>query len=149
MAGWLIISSEQNLEITSNLGYTVQGLKKRHRKKAFHMEPNDAFFFYITGIQKLAAMVRLESFVNEAEDKIWVNLGKDPEECYPWRFDIKPEIILEKSDWMLMEDFSKRLLHFKKWPEKNWRLGLQGQVHALREEDTLTLEQAFKLAKPL
>ena len=48
-----------------------------------------------------------------------------------------------------MEDFSKRLLHFKKWPEKNWRLGLQGQVHALREEDTLTLEQAFKLAKPL
>jgi len=113
------------------------------------MEPNDAFFFYITGIQKLAAMVRLESFVNEAEDKIWVNLGKDPEECYPWRFDIKPEIILEKSDWMLMEDFSKRLLHFKKWPEKNWRLGLQGQVHALREEDTLTLEQAFKLAKPL
>ncbi|MCF7824806.1 MAG: EVE domain-containing protein [Candidatus Marinimicrobia bacterium] len=143
MSGWLIISSKQNFEITSKLGFTLQGLKMRHRKKALQIEPGDLLFYYITGEQKLAAMVTIQSFVFEGQDKIWVNLGKDPEERYPWRFEIKADIILEESDWIVMETFSKRLLHFRKWPENNWRLGLQGQIHALREEDTNTLKEAL------
>lgn len=143
MAGWLIISSAQNLEITASLGFSSQGLKKRHRKKASEIEPDDVFFYYITGEQKLAGMVTIKSFVVEASNKVWVNLGKDPDECYPWRFEIEPGIILEKQSWILMENFSKKLLHFRKWPAKNWRLGLQGQIHALREEDTTLLKQAL------
>lgn len=143
MAGWLIISSKQNLEITAGLDFTQQGLKKRHRKKASEIEPGDHFFYYITGEQKLAAVTKIRSFVREATDKIWVNLGKDPEECYPWRFDMTPHIILEEDKWMPMIDFSDQLLHFRKWPAKNWRLGLQGQIHALRQEDTQFLLETF------
>ena len=143
MSGWLIISSKQNLEITANLGFSQQGLKKRHRKKALQVEPRDLLFYYITGEQKLAAMVRVDSFVTERNDKTWVNLGKDPAECYPWRFTISPQSILKEGSWISMVDFSKILLHFRKWPEKNWRLGLQGQFHALRDEDTHILKQAF------
>ena len=87
----------------------------------------------------MAAVVKIDSFVTEASDKIWVNLGKDPEECYPWRFQISPHTILGEQRWLNMSDFSDKLLHFKKWPAKNWRLGLQGQIHALRDEDTLLL----------
>ena len=86
MSGWLIISSKQNLSITEDLGYRAQGLKKRHRKKALEIEPGDFFFYYITGEQKLAAVLEVQTFVQEASDKVWVNLGKDPNECYPWRF---------------------------------------------------------------
>ena len=143
MSGWLIISSKQNLEITSKLNFTQQGLKRRHRKKAHEIEPGDYFFYYITGAQKLAAVVRTESFVREDTEKLWVNLGKDPDECYPWRFQISPHIILDEQHWMNMSDFSDTLLHFRKWPAKNWRLGLQGQIHALRDEDTRLLLQAF------
>ena len=143
MSGWLIISSKQNLEITSGLRFSQQGLKKRHRKKASEIEPGDYFFYYITGEQKLAAAVRVDSFVTEASDNIWVNLGKDPQECYPWRFKISPHIILNEDRWLNMTDFSDKLLHFKKWPAKNWRLGLQGQIHALREEDTQLLLRAI------
>jgi len=143
MAGWLIISSKQNLEITAGLKHTLQGLKKRHRKKASEIEPGDYFFYYITGEQKLAAVTKIQSFVNEASDKVWVNLGKDPEECYPWRFEMTPHVILDESKWMDMSDFSDKLLHFRKWPTKNWRLGLQGQIHALREEDSKYLLETF------
>gem|GEM_PF-328884 len=143
MAGWLIISSKQNFEITRDLGWTIQGLKNRHRKKALLIEPGDQLFYYITGIQKLAGSVTIKSFVMEGQDKIWVNLGKDPNEVYPWRFEISPHTILPESLWLPMEAFSKRLLHFRKWPEKNWRLGLQGQIHGLRDEDTTTLSQAL------
>ena len=143
MSGWLIISSKQNLDITSRLNFTQQGLKKRHRKKAHEIEQDDYFFYYITGEQKLAAVVKVESFVTETDDKVWVNLGKDPEECYPWRFETSPHIILEEERWMDMSDFSDKLLHFRKWPAKNWRLGLQGQVHALRDEDTQLLLHTF------
>jgi hypothetical protein len=149
MTGWLIISSKQNYEITKTLEWKQQGLKKRHRKKASIVEPGDIMFFYITGLQRLAACVKLESFVYEGQDKIWVNLGKDPNEVYPWRFHISPEIILPESAWLPMEQFSKQLLHFRKWPEKNWRLGLQGQIHALRDEDTRLLHQALALAHAL
>ena len=117
------------------------------QEKALQIEPGDVFFYYITGLQKLAAMVTVDSFVTEAADKIWVNLGKDPEEQYPWRFEISPHTILNQEAWLDMINFSKKLLHFRKWPEKNWRLGLQGQIHALREEDTITLLDAFNTAK--
>jgi len=147
MSGWLLISSKQNLDITSKLHFTQQGLKKRHRKKAYEIEPGDIFFYYITGVQKLAAAFRIESFVTEGSDKIWVNLGKNPEECYPWRFKISPHLILDEADWLNMSDFSDKLLHFRKWPTKNWRLGLQGQIHALRDEDTQLLLQALSEVK--
>ena len=143
MSGWLIISSKQNFEITANLKFSVQGLKKRHKKKAAQIAPGDTIFYYITGIQKLAGSALIKSFVEVGQDSIWVNLGKDPSECYPWRFQISPGNILPESDWIPMESFSKRLLHFRKWPEKNWRLGLQGQVHALRDEDTELLKKAL------
>ena len=144
MAGWLLISSKQNFDITANLAFARQGLKKRHRKKGLLVEPDDHFFYYITGIQKLAGVVDVKSFVEEAGDKIWVNLGKDPNECYPWRFKIAPRIILPQDQWIPMVNFSKQLLHFRKWPEKNWRLGLQGQIHSLRNEDTEILLNAFQ-----
>lgn len=146
MSGWLIISSKQNYEITKTGQWEQQGLKKRHRKKAAMIAPDDMMFYYITGLQRLAACVKIESFVHEGHDKIWVNLGKDPNEVYPWRFDIRPEIILPEPSWLPMEQFSKQLLHFRKWPEKNWRLGLQGQIHALRDEDTHVLYQALTRA---
>ncbi len=143
MSGWLIISSKQNFDITSSLNFSQHGLKKRHRKKASEIEPGDYFFYYITGEQKLAGAVKVESFVTEASNKVWVNLGKDPHECYPWRFQISPHVILNEKRWLNMIDFSDKLLHFKKWPAKNWRLGLQGQIHALREEDSQLLLEAI------
>ncbi len=147
MSGWLIISSKQNLEITARLGYASQGLKQRHRKRSQEIEPGDFFFCYITGEQKLAAVLEIHSFVSEAQDKVWVNLGKNPDECYPWRFETSAHIVLDEPRWMPMQNFADKLLHFRKWPAKNWRLGLQGQIHALRDEDVTTLLEAFSKAK--
>jgi len=147
MTGWLIISSEQNFDITASLAFKQQGLKSRHRKKASEIAPGDLFFYYITGIQRLAGMLEVRSFVEESDDKVWVNLGKDPNELYPWRFETRPLIILEKQKWPPMASFAARLLHFRKWPAKHWRLGLQGQVHALRKEDVQTLRNALESAE--
>jgi len=63
MTGWLLISSKQNFEITSSHDFSKQGVKKRHRKKAHEIEQGDYFFYYITGEQKLAGAVKVESFV--------------------------------------------------------------------------------------
>ena len=148
MTAWLIVSSKQNFEITAGLNFSLQGLKKRHRKKALEIQPGDVFFYYITGNQQLAGMTRIQSPVEIGDDFIWVNLGKDPSECYPWRFEMQPEIILPTPAWIPMSEFAEKLLHFRKWPAKNWRLGLQGQIHRLRPEDHQTLLDGLRQIQP-
>ena len=143
MSGWLIISSKQNFQITARQGFAWQGLKRKHVKKARLIVPGDLFFYYITGEKKLAAVLEVTSFHTQASDKIWVNLGKDPDEVYPWRFQMTPLAVLPESDWIPMVTFSTTLLHFRKWPPRYWQLGLQGQIHALRDEDTYTLRDCF------
>lgn len=143
MTTWLIISSTQNFEITAQQGWSIQGFKRRHRKKVVEMMPGDEMFYYIMGEQKLAARVRITSGIEEAADFIWVNLGKDPTENYPWRVGIAPVKILSSAQWPPIEPIIPSLRYFRKWPEKHWRLGLQGQLHRLFDEDGEVLKSAL------
>jgi hypothetical protein len=100
-------------------------------------------FYYITGDQKLAAQVSITSGIEEADDFIWVNLGKDPEENYPWRVGIELETCLAEPSWLPLEPLVPKLRYFRKWPAKHWRLGLQGQLHRLFDEDGEVLDRKF------
>ena len=143
MTSWLIISSRQNFEITASFGWTVQGFKRRHRKKVVEMMPGDRMFYYITGEQKLAAEVKITSGIREERQPLWVNLGKDPDEVYPWRISIEAGRILPTVEWIPLEPLIPDLRYFRKWPEKHWRLGLQGQLHRLFDQDGDFLQQFF------
>ncbi|MCC6314649.1 MAG: EVE domain-containing protein, partial [Thermomicrobiales bacterium] len=58
---WIIVGSPDNFERTAALGFTVQGIKSRHRKKAERMEPGDKLVFYLTGKKAFAAVATVES----------------------------------------------------------------------------------------
>ena len=58
---WIVVGSPGNFEKTAEYGFTVQGLKSRHRKKAERMNPGDKIVYYITGKKAFAGIVTVES----------------------------------------------------------------------------------------
>jgi hypothetical protein len=47
---WIIVGSPENFARTRARGFTVQGIKSRHRKKAEKMKPGDKIVWYLTGV---------------------------------------------------------------------------------------------------
>ncbi|MBS1272553.1 MAG: hypothetical protein MAGBODY4_01699 [Candidatus Marinimicrobia bacterium] len=135
---WMIVGSEGNFEATKDRNFSVQGVKSRHRKKAMEMQPEDKLINYVTGIQKFAGMAEVTSTFFESDEEIWISKKKD--ENYPRRVEIKPELILDKEDWVDSEVFKDKLEYIQKWPEEHWKLAFRGNVHNLPEEDYHTVK---------
>jgi predicted RNA-binding protein len=145
---WLIVGSEENYDISKGFGFTVQGIKSRHRKKAKLIHPGDRMIYYLTGLQVLAGIVRVTSNFVEDYTPIWTCSSKRTEEVYPFRFRIQPEIILEKEQYLRTVDLYDKIEYLKKWPEAHWRLGFQGNVHHWPESDyQLVYSQMSALTK--
>ena len=135
---WILVSSADNLEATKDRNFTVQGMKSRHRKKAEQMQPGDKLIFYLTGKKVFAATATVTSEYFEADDLIWTskNTKRDGSpENYPFRVEIEPELVAGKDAWIDAEPVARQMIHAKKWPEKNWTLAFQGNVHNVPQED--------------
>ena len=57
---WIIVGSIDNFRTTAELGFTVQGMKSRHRKKAERMGPGDKIVYYLTGLKAFAGVATID-----------------------------------------------------------------------------------------
>ena len=58
---WMIALSPENFDATRAHGFTVQGVKNRHRKKAERMAPGDRILFYVNQVQVFPATATVTS----------------------------------------------------------------------------------------
>lgn len=138
---WMIVTSEENFAATESRGFSMQGVKSRHRKKAMEMQPGDRLIYYITGKQQFAGIAEVTSTYFEGGEIIWHS--KKKEDSYPWRVNIKPELILPREQWVDSSIFKDKLEHIKKWPAEHWKLAFQGNVHLLPEADYRTVQSVL------
>jgi hypothetical protein len=131
---WLIVGTPTNFLVSAQLGWTLQGFKRRHGKKAAAMRPGDKLIYYLTQKQVLAAATTVVSDSFEAHDPLWRS-ETTPSEDYPWRVRIVPDVILDPSLMLPVAPLAGRLAHVRKWPAANWTLAFQGNVHLLPPED--------------
>ncbi len=90
-ANWIIVGSLENFHITRDLGFTLQAIKSRHRKKAEQMKPGDRIAWYVTGIKAFAGTATITSEYYEDHTVIWKSSNKRrADETYPFRFRIEP-----------------------------------------------------------
>ena len=144
---WIVVGSPGNFEKTAEHGFTVQGLKSRHRKKAERMKPGDKIIYYITGQKAFAGVVTIESPYFESHETIWVSSDpKKAAEDYPFRVEITPDVILGLKDATPAEPLARQMQYAAKWPEKNWTLAFQGNVHKLSDADHALLAAAVQEA---
>lgn len=135
---WMIVSSPDNLRKTREHGFTIQGLKTRHRRRVESMKVGDRVLYYVTGRMAFAATVTVTSPMYEDHTPIWRSARRD--EDYPWRVHINPDIVLEEMDWVPAKELAYRLDYVRKWPPEHWTLAFQGHIHALPRVDFQILE---------
>jgi hypothetical protein len=138
---WMIVTSPDNFAKTREMGFTVQGIKSRHRKKAEKMQEGDRILWYLTGVQSFAGTATITGPYFEGTDIVW---SSKPGEIYPWRFPIAPNTILQPDEYVKAESLLPELEWVKKWPADHWHLAFQGNVHTLPREDFDRIERALQ-----
>jgi predicted RNA-binding protein len=148
-AYWIIVGSPENFARTAERGFTVQGIKSRHRKKAERMKPGDKIVYYLTGRKAFAGVATIESPYFEDSERIWESGDpKKTAEEYPFRVRIAPDAILSLADAVLAEPVARQMTYVAKWPAQNWTLAFQGNVHEINEDDYRLIRDAIDAAAP-
>jgi predicted RNA-binding protein len=135
---WMLVSSPENLRKTREHGFSIQGVKKRHRRRVEAMRPGDRLLYYVTGRMAFAASVTVTSPLYEDHTPIWRSARRD--EDYPWRVHIRGEVVLDDADWVTAKDVAFRLEYVRKWPPEHWTLAFQGHLHQLPQKDFALIE---------
>jgi len=146
---WIIVSSPENFERTTLLGFTVQGLKSRHRKKAERMKPGDKFVYYVTGRKAFAAVASVQSTYFETHERIWESgdTTKNAED-YPFRVKISPDLVLDTGNFHPAEELARQMDYARKWPAEHWTLAFQGNVHEVSQGDFHLIRAAIESRAP-
>ncbi len=135
---WMIVSSPENLRKTREQGFSIQGLKSRHKRRVEAMRSGDRVLYYVTGRMSFAATSTITSPMYEDHTPIWRTARR--EEDYPWRVHIRPDLILDEPDWVPAKELAYRLDYVRKWPPEHWTLAFQGHVHQLPHNDFKLIE---------
>ena len=142
---WMIVSSAENFEISRSLGFSLQGMKSRHRKKAEKMVPGDHILYYLTGVQQFGGTATITSPYVEDHSPIWVSKKKG--EDYPFRVEIKPDTIPDPGQYVDALDVVPIMEYVKRWSPEHWHLAFQGNVHLLPEGDFSLIEERLASRK--
>jgi hypothetical protein len=139
---WMLVISPDNLRKSRERGFTVQGVRSRHRRRAETMREGDRLLYYVTGRMAFAATCTLTSSMFEDHSPIWRGTRRD--EDYPWRFRVRPDQVLEDSEWVPAREVAYRMEYVRKWPPEHWILAFQGHVHQLPQKDFKLLETELR-----
>jgi hypothetical protein len=143
---WMVVSSPDNFTRTREHGFSIQGIKSRHKNRVASMHSGDRLLYYITGRMAFAATATISSPMYEDHTPIWRTDRR--EEDYPWRVHIRLDQLLEEPDWVLAKHIAYRLEYVKKWPPEHWTLAFQGHLHQLPRADFSLLEdEVLRLAR--
>ena len=138
---WMIVNNERNFRITQERGFSVMGLKAQHRRKVQRISEGDRILMYVTHIRNFVATATATSNYFEAEDSIWESEGKAG---FPYRVNIRPEIVLPDEQFMDANLIAPRLEYVKRWAPEDWYMAFQGNLHLLPKSDFLLIEEEMK-----
>lgn len=147
---WIIVGSQGNFERTRELGFSIQGMKSRHRKKAERMRPGDKIAYYVTGRKVFAATATITSPYVEDHERIWQSGDpKKAAEDYPFRVGIGPDVLVADVDAVDAEPIARQMAYVARYPPTSWTLAFQGNVHAISAADFQLIRDALAARVPV
>jgi hypothetical protein len=142
---WILTGSPENYAATAEHGFSVIGLKELRRNFALQFETGDRIVLYLTKRMVFAASIRVTGEMFEDRTKLWP--GKPGKaDAYPWRFESRPELVLDDDARLPAEVVKDELDHIRKWPAEHWKLAFQGQLRTVSDADAALLLDRLRAA---
>ena len=142
---WIVVGSEENMRIAEARGFDIFGFKSTRRNEVAKMQPGDKLIFYLTKIMRFGGLAGVTSEYFEEHTKLFKS-EKKPQEDYPFRVNVKPEIVLSPDQYLDVKQIAPRMQYPKKWPPEHWRLAFQGGLHQIPQEDYDLIVSEMKAA---
>ncbi len=145
MTYWIVVGSEENMRIAEERGFDMFGFKSTRRAEVAGMKVGDRLIFYLTKIMKFGGLAGVTSEYFEDHTKVFKS-EKKPQEDYPFRVNVKPEIVLSPDQYLDVKRIAPGVQYPKKWPPEHWRLAFQGNLHRIPQEDYDLIVSMMKAA---
>ena len=142
---WMVVQTPENFEISKELGFTLHGLRSRHRRRAQRMEPDDLVLYYVSGIRKWTGVATIASRYFESREPVWKSVGRRGED-FPYRVKLSPSIVLDEEDYIDALALGPRLEYVKRWAPERWPLAFTDSLHLLPQTDFRLIEGEMKKA---
>jgi predicted RNA-binding protein len=141
---WMLVTTQENLDITRARGFSMQGVDTKNRKKAVRMGPEDRVLYYISDKKGFAATATVTSDSFEDEERIWKHHRE--KETFPHRVEIDADVVLDQSDYIDGYQVGPTLEYVKKWPPHLWPHAFFGMLHIIPQRDFNFVEAELRRA---
>ena len=139
---WMLVTTKDNYNITREMGFKVQGVKSKHRKRAQRMLPGDRVLYFIQSSKCFPGTATSDSGAREEHDEIWVS--HNGKEDFPYRVDIHPNLVLEDREHLDGYQLGPGLHYVKRWAPEDWDLAFQDHLHLLSQRDFGLIEDEMR-----
>ena len=139
---WMVVQTHENYQISRDLGLTVHGLRRRHRRRAERMRPDDKLLYYISDLKKWSATATVKSRYFKDDTELWNQVPRG--ERFPYRLKLEPDIVLQEDGYLDGLQLGPRLEYVKRWPPEHWYLAFFETLHLIPQRDFRLLEGEMK-----
>ncbi len=140
---WMVVMTPENFEITKDRNFDLYGMRRRHRRRAQRMEPEDNILIYVNGIRRWTAITNVTSRYFESDEPIWNGGGTSEAkkgDGFPYRVKTEPSIVLAENDYIDARIIGPRLEYVKRWVPEQWPLAFIETLHLLPQRDFRLIE---------
>jgi len=141
---WMLVTTQENLDITRARGFKLQGVDTRNRRKAVRMGPEDRVLYYVSDKSGFAATATVTSDSFEDDEPIWKHHREL--ENFPHRVEIEANVVLDEEHYVDGYQVGPTLEYVRKWPPDRWPLAFFGMLHIIPQRDFNFIEEELKRA---
>jgi hypothetical protein len=141
---WMLVTTQENLDITRARGFSMQGVDTKNRKKAVRMGPEDRVLYYVSDRKGFAATATVTSDSFEDDERIWKHHRE--KETFPHRVELDADVVLDQSAYVDGYQVGPTLEYVKKWPPHLWPHAFFGMLHIIPQRDFNYVEGELRRA---
>lgn len=131
----MLVTTQENLDITRARGFSMQGVDTKNRKKAVRMGPEDRVLYYVSDRKGFAATATVTSDSFEDDERIWKHHRE--KETFPHRVELDADVVLDQSAYVDGYQVGPTLEYVKKWPPHLWPHAFFGMLHIIPQRDLI------------
>ncbi len=140
---WIVTTNPDNFQIAKSRKFDLLGLRAQHKRKVQRIENGDQLLLYITHLRVFSLTATVEKPFFEDASPIW---EKEGESNFPYRIGIKPDLVLEPTQYLDASHIAPRMDYVKRWVPEMWFMAFEGSLHLISKSDFYMISEEIRKA---